>query len=235
MSSARLLPTDRSPESLSESLPESLPESLSEPLSEPLPDRAPRRRRLLLALALAAPGLAATLPAAMSRTAAAASIFPFIPSHYTFSLAQGQAAIVRQFPYHRQMAQVFDITLSNPVLGLLPERNRATIQLDAMLASPFLDHPINGAFTLSSQLAYDRASRSIVLRSPVVEHIALGPSAGQYAQQISDGVSVMAAQLLENYPIHTFKPDELSFAGVSYEPGTITILSNGVRVQIVER
>jgi hypothetical protein len=205
---------------------------LPEELCRMIPVFAPRRRRLLLALAGA--GLSVGLLAALPGSAAAASIFPFIPDHYTFTLAQGQAAIVRQFPFRRQMAQVFDITLSNPLLGLLPARNRVTIRLDALLSSPFLDRPVNGAFTLSSQLAYDRASRSIVLRSPVLEQIDLGAAAGPYGQQISDGVSVMASQLLDNYPIHTFKPDELSFAGVSYEPGTITILSSGVRVQIVE-
>jgi hypothetical protein len=41
--------------------------------------------------------------------------------------------------------------------------------------------------------------------------------------------------LLANYPIYTFQPEQLQFAGVNYEPGTITILTNGIRVQIVEK
>ena len=42
-------------------------------------------------------------------------------------------------------------------------------------------------------------------------------------------------ELLNGYPVYTFKPDQLQFAGVGYEPGTITILTNGIRVQIVEK
>jgi hypothetical protein len=47
--------------------------------------------------------------------------------------------------------------------------------------------------------------------------------------------ALAATQLLNNYPVYTFKPEQLQFAGVNYEPGTISILTNGIRVQIVEK
>jgi len=194
---------------------------------------AAHRRRWLIAVKTAMLATCAGL-AALSLAACAASIFPFIPDHYTFSRQQVQAAVERKFPYQRQLAQVFDITLSNPVLALRPDVNRVSISLDAVLGSPFLGRPVNGVFTLSSQLAYDAPSHSVVLRSPTVEHVDLGRLAGDYGDQINAAAAVLVTQLLDNYPIYTFKPDQLSFAGVNYEPGIITILSNGVRVQIVE-
>ncbi|MCX4160970.1 MULTISPECIES: DUF1439 domain-containing protein [Paraburkholderia] len=189
---------------------------------------SPARRRFLLT-AWAATAVSVSLAACASST------FPFIPSHYTFSQQQVQDAVQRKFPYQHTMSQLFDVALKNPVVGLLPDTNRISVQLDAHLASPFLQQPVDGVFTLSSQLAYDSASHSVVLVSPHVDNVNVSSGAQAYSQQINAAAGLLATQLLTNYPIYTFKPEQLQFAGVHYEPGTITILTNGIRVQIVEK
>jgi hypothetical protein len=183
------------------------------------------RRRLLLA----------TLALVSSSAAQAASIFPFIPDHYTFSQKQVQEAVARKFPLQRTASQIFDVVLSNPVVGMAPDRNRVTVHVDARFATPFMPNPVSGAFTMSTQLAYDPQTLSVVLVSPTVDDSQFGGDAAQYNQQIANIGAALAAQLLERYAIYTFKPEELQFAGVSYEPGTITVLTNGIRVQIVEK
>ncbi|MFM0288055.1 DUF1439 domain-containing protein [Paraburkholderia megapolitana] len=189
---------------------------------------SPARRRFLLT-AWAATAVSVSLAACASST------FPFIPSHYTFSQQQVQDAVQRKFPYQHTMSQLFDVALKNPVVGLLPDTNRISVQLDAHLASPFLQQPVDGVFTLSSQLAYDSASHSVVLVSPHVDNVNVSGGAQAYSQQINAAAGLLATQLLTNYPIYTFKPEQLQFAGMHYEPGTITILTNGIRVQIVEK
>ncbi len=127
------------------------------------------------------------------------------------------------------------MALANPAVGLLPEQNRIAVQLDARFASPFLREPVNGTFTVSAQLAYDPASLSVVLRAPAVDSVNLQGDAQAYAPQVGQAAGLLATQVLTNYPIYTFKPEQLQFAGVNYEPGTITILTNGIRVEIVEK
>ncbi|MEM5382236.1 DUF1439 domain-containing protein [Paraburkholderia phymatum] len=192
---------------------------------------APARRRFLISAlsACAVGGLTTSL------AACATSTFPFIPDHYTFSQKQVQEAVQRKFPYQRTVSQVFEVALTHPVVGLLPDTNRVSVRLDARLASPFLQQPVNGVFTLSSQLEYDPQSRSVVLRAPNVDNVSVDGDAQAYMQQINAAAAVLATQLLTNYPVYTFKPDQLQFAGVTYEPGTITVLTNGIRVQIVEK
>ncbi|RAS38019.1 DUF1439 domain-containing protein [Paraburkholderia bryophila] len=192
---------------------------------------APARRRFLLAALTGCSALGITV----SLAACATPTFPFIPSHYTFSQQQVQDAVQRKFPYQRTVSQVFDVALSNPVVGFLPDANRISVKLDARFASPFMPQPVDGVFTLSSELAYDAASKSVVLKSPNVDNVSVSGQAQAYTQQISAAAAVLATQLLANYPIYTFKPEQLQFAGVNYEPGTITILTNGIRVQIVEK
>jgi hypothetical protein len=192
---------------------------------------APARRRFLRTVLTSCGALGITV----SLAACASSIFPFIPSHYTFSQQQVQEAVQRKFPYQRTIQQVFDVALTNPVVGFLPDSNRVSVQLNARLASPFLRQPVDGVFTLSSELAYDEASKSVVLKSPNVDSVNVSGDAQAYTQQINAAAALLATQLLTNYPIYTFKPEQLQFAGVNYEPGTITILTNGIRVQIVEK
>ncbi|KVF66826.1 hypothetical protein WJ15_05885 [Burkholderia cepacia] len=188
---------------------------------------APGRRRFLAAT-VGAIGVTLSL-------AACASTFPFIPDHYTFSRGDVQKAVARKFPYQKTVAQVVDVSLANPAVNLLPDQNRVAVQLDAHIASPFLRAPVSGKFTVSGQLAYDAPSRSVVLKSPAVDSLALDGDAQMYAQQVGAAAGLLATQLLTNYPIYTFKPEQLQFAGVNYEPGTITILTNGIRVAIVEK
>jgi hypothetical protein len=190
----------------------------------------PNRRRFLQTMALAvATSLTVPLAACASRT------FPFVPDHYTFSQRQVQDAVARKFPYRRTVSQLFEVALANPVVGFKPEADRLTVRVDAHVASPFLRHPVDGAFTLSSRLEYDNTAQAVVLRSPKVETVDVAGEAAAYRQQIEAAGALAAAQWLDGYPIYTFKPEELQFAGVHYEPGTITILSNGIRVRIVEK
>jgi Protein of unknown function (DUF1439) len=191
----------------------------------------PTRRRFLRAALTSCSALGITA----SLGACATPIFPFIPKDYTFSHQQVQDAVQRKFPYQRTVSQVFNVALTNPVVGFLPDTNRVSVKLDARFASPFMPQPVDGVFTLSSELAYDAASRSVVLRSPTVDNVSVSGDAQAYTQQINAAAAVLAQQLLTNYPIYTFKPEQLQFAGVVYEPGTITILTNGIRVQIVEK
>jgi hypothetical protein len=192
---------------------------------------APTRRRFLLAALTGCSALGITV----SLTACATPTFPFIPSHYTFSQQQVQDAVQRKFPYQRTVSQVFEVALTNPAVGFLPDTNRVSVKLDARFASPFMPQPVSGIFTLSSELAYDAASKSVVLKSPNVDNVSVSGQAQAYTEQINAAAAALATQLLTNYPIYTFKPEQLQFAGVNYEPGTITILTNGIRVQIVEK
>ena len=196
---------------------------------------APRRRRLLglACAAIAAAGVVASVGVSLS--ACASQTFPFIPDHYTFSREQVQAAVGRKFPYRHTVSQLFEVALTNPVVGFEPSADRVTVHVDAHVESPFLQAPVDGAFLLTSQLQYDEPSHSVVLRSPSVERVEVSGQARAYQQQIEAAGALAAAQWLDGYPIYTFKPEQLQFAGVNFEPGTITILTNGIRVQIVEK
>lgn len=185
-----------------------------------------RRRRLLQWgwLTLALPG-----------AAAGASIFPFIPSHYTFALAQIQDAVARQFPYRRQLAALAEVTLSNPLVRLLPQQNQLAIDFDGTLVNPFTPTPLKGQFSLQSALLYLREQRAVVLDAPQVARVEFSGMDPSLAADLGPTIGQLAAQWLDRYPVYRFKPEQLKFAGVEYEPGQIQVTSRGVKVEILER
>jgi hypothetical protein len=56
-----------------------------------------------------------------------------------------------------------------------------------------------------------------------------------YKEQLNAIGPVVAQQLLKDYPIYTFKPDELRFGGKEVEPGAITVAPEGIRVEVKDR
>lgn len=167
-------------------------------------------------------------------SAARASIFPFIPSHYTFALAQIQEAVARRFPYRRQLATLAEVTLSNPLVGVLPKQNRLAIDFDGTLDNLFMSTPLRGQFSLQSGLLYLKEQRAVVLDTPQMTRVKFSETDPLLTANLSSAIGQLAAQWLDRYPVYRFKPEQLKFAGVEYEPGQIQVTSRGVKVEILE-
>lgn len=150
---------------------------------------------------------------------------------YTFSRGQMQDALGRKFPFQRRFLGFFDVTLSNPRVSLDPARNRIAIQADAVVQSGLFRQPLTGPLAVSSGLHYDSPTHSIRLDQPSVDRFDLQNVPGGIGPQISSIGSLIAGQLLSDYAVYTFKPEQLKVAGIAVEPGTITVLPEGVHVQ----
>jgi hypothetical protein len=186
---------------------------------------SPVRRRLLLA---GAAGMALFM-------AGCASAFSLAPDHVTFSRGEVQRAVARKFPYQKQVGQLADVVFSNPLVSLMPAENRVAVQVDAHLGSALLQEPVDGSFTVSGQLVYDPARNAIVIHAPAVDNANFSGNAQMLVQEFGGTAGLLVANLLNNYPVYTFKPGQLDFAGMHYAPGAITVQDNGIRIEIVQQ
>lgn len=171
--------------------------------------------------------------------AAAATAAAFVAAcgsftnEYTFSQSQLQAALERKFPFNKRYMELFDIQLANPHLTLDAARNRVSVQFDATLDNRlFFSQALNGRFALESGLRYDPATLSVVLQDPQVQQFDVKGLPGQFSRQLNALGGILAEQLLQGYPLYTFRPEQLRVAGTSVEPGTITVLPDGINVKI---
>ncbi|MDR6394410.1 DUF1439 domain-containing protein [Herbaspirillum seropedicae] len=189
-------------------------------------------KRALFPVALCLSGVA-LIPALGQ---AADSGYNIWTNEYTVSRQQLQNAIAPQFPRKLRYMDIFDVTLSNPRLGMLPADNRMNTVVDAQIANPLLlQRPVNAVLTLSSAFKYDPATRSLRLDAPKVDKVDSSDLPPQYAQQLTALGNAAADQFLRDYALYTFKPEQLQMNGKRFEPGKITVEQDAVKVEIKEK
>lgn len=154
-------------------------------------------------------------------------------NEYTFARQDLQTAIATQFPRKLRYMEMFDVNLSNPRLSLNEKTNRLITVVDAQIDNKLLmSKPVVGTLSMSSALKYDATSRAVKLDAPAVEKVDIAGVPAQYAPQLNAIGNAAAEQILKDYPIYTFKPEQLEMNGKRFEPGAITVLNDGIKVEI---
>ena len=194
------------------------------------------RTPLLPARSIRARTLKAVTALTMLGAATAWAGYNVWTGEYTFTREELQAAVERRFPATLRYGQVIDVQLTHPRLVFDGANNRVTTRMDAQLGNTLLPAPpINGTLSLSSALKYDPAKRAVLLDNPSVEQVQVSGMPAQYGEQLNAIGAVVAQQLLRDYPLYTFTPEQLRIAGKDVEPGAITVLPDGIRVQVNTR
>lgn len=194
--------------------------SFSPSLLPPVPARRHLLRVLLGAAALQAPF-------------AALAGFNFFTSEYTATRDELQAQIAKRFPVAERYAELFMVGLRDPQLGLDAGTNRATITAALTIASPLLAaSPVQGVVAVSSALKYDAATRALRLDQPKAERLELQGVEGRDAERLQRVGAVVAQELLQGQVLRSFTADELTVGRKTYEIGDITVLDNGIKVQL---
>ncbi len=159
--------------------------------------------------------------------------FNFWTSEYTATRAELQAMIAKQFPRSQRYAEIVTVTLSDPRLGLDAVANRAAITARVSIASPLLlSGQVEGMVALSSALRYDAAARALRLEQPEAERLELQGVSGRDAERLQQIGSLVAQELLQGQVLRTFTAEELRFGRKTYEIGDITVLADGIKVQL---
>jgi len=151
---------------------------------------------------------------------------------YTFTKAELQSAVDKKFPTTLRYGELVSVQLSNPRLVLDQATNRVTTQMDAAMSNTILPAPpVNGTMSLNSGVKYDPTRRAVLLDNPTVQDVQV-QGMSQYTQQLNAIGAVVAEQLLKDYPLYTFKPEELRFNGKDVQPGAITVTPSGISVKV---
>ena len=175
-------------------------------------------------LCLAALGATLTWPAWAA--------FNFWTSEYTASRSELQAMISKQFPISQRYAEFVSVALSDPQLDLNAVANRAAITARVSIASPLLRAGrVNGTIALSSALRYDAAARALRLEQPKAERLELQGVSGGDAERLQQIGGLVAQELLQGRVSHLHSED-LSFGSKAYEIGDITVLADGIKVEL---
>jgi hypothetical protein len=151
---------------------------------------------------------------------------------YTVPLADLQARLAARFPVKLRYAEIFTLQLTRPQLALDPAQNRTVVTADLQVASPLLTRTLQGVLAISSGLRFDPAAAALRLYQPQTERLDVQGLPERDARGLKDVGAVVAREVLSDYPLHTFKPEELKVGLKTLELGDITVLQDGIKVQL---
>jgi hypothetical protein len=191
---------------------------------EPFPPSSARRRAVLRGMAAAG--------AALSLAPAARAGYNVWTGEYTVPRKELQAQIETRFPVTLRYLQFLEVRLTQPQLGLDAAANRATIQALAEVRNPLTTQPLAGRLAISSGLKFDAAALALRLDRPTADRVELQGVSPRDAQQLQAIGAVVAEEVLRDYALHTFKPEELKMGMRTFKPGAITVVADGIKVQL---
>ena len=111
-----------------------------------------------------------------------------------------QKAVARKFRTRRRSRRS-STSLANPAVNLLPDQNRVAVQLDAHFVSCSCVRPSAASSPCRASL---RRAEPLGQRRRV-DSLALD---GDAQMRAAGAGRLLATQLLTNYPIYTFKPEQ---------------------------
>jgi len=91
---------------------------------------------------------------------------------------------------------------------------------------------VDGSIALSSALRYDAPARSLRLEQPKAERLELQGVSGADAERLQQIGGLVAQEPLQGRVLRTFTAEELSFGSKTYEIGDITVLADGIKVEL---
>jgi hypothetical protein len=150
------------------------------------------------------------------------------PQTREIPLARLQDAISQRFPFNNRFLQLLDIRVTNPRVSLQPQGNRLLTSMDIAIAPPLINRSWTGNLAISGRPQVDMARYAVVLADPRVEGMNINGLDPAYASQVTRIGSFLAEQLLMDMPLYTFRPEDLRFAGTSFNPTAIAMRQDAV-------
>jgi len=150
----------------------------------------------------------------------------------TLSEARLEELIAKRYSGTRTFLAIFDVELANPKVTMEPAENRVRAAMEVKLGNAMLSSALRGSATISGRLAYDAASRSIVLREPRAENVAIAGVPERFAAPLSRIGAWLTEQVLEEFPLYTLGEQDLKSAGVQYAPKDLRVERNSLTLTL---
>lgn len=141
--------------------------------------------------------------------------------------------VARAFPYTHSLSSLAELTLQNPQLRLLPERNRLGTGLDLLLAERLTGGRVSGGMDLDYGLRYDAREGAIRMTDVRVNRLAVDQLPRQYQSLLSRYAPPLAEQLLDDFALYRFPDSQLALArSLGLAVNALRVEPDGLHIQL---
>jgi len=154
----------------------------------------------------------------------------------TVSISQSRLVelVGRQFPQSQRYLELFDVTMTQPRVWLIPAENRIGTELRYSLgASVLSDRQMTGSLSMSYGLRFEPADATLRLDDVKVQKFDLEGLPKAYAARAPQLGRLLAQSLLQDLVVHRLEGSDLRrVQQSSLRPGAIKVLPDGLQLQL---
>jgi hypothetical protein len=153
------------------------------------------------------------------------------PRDIALSQADLQALLARQFPKQQRVFELIDVSMTQPVVRLAPERNRIVTELDLSAAERITGRTVKGNLSLDHSLRYEPTDGTVRLTNLKVNDMKLDVGGTPLAGQMARLSTLLTERLLDDFVIYRVSDDKraaLQRAGA--DKADIAVTSRGVEI-----
>jgi hypothetical protein len=127
-----------------------------------------------------------------------------------------QSSLERKFPMHQRVLGVFEVELSHPRLAVLAENDRVALTIDLGVSPLLVRQGWHGSMLVSGRLRVDSQQNAVYIADAHVDRFIIDNMDEGKQQQLASVANLLSDKLIRDVPVHTFRPEELRYAGVQF-------------------
>ena len=171
-------------------------------------------------------------PAIIGLVLGGCSSIPFVSGEVKMSADELTQRMAKRFPVEKSIAGLLDVTLANPRVALSEADNRITTDFMVDLRLALTNKKLAGTVKISGRPEYVPETRSLFLRDAKVDRIRVDNMSDSLSAAVAKATSSIARDMLEDKPLHVFKPEEFSKFGVGYVPERIVVRGDSLVLKL---
>lgn len=154
------------------------------------------------------------------------------PQDVEIPLNKMQDRLDERFPLRHRVLEVFEVTLSRPALGLVPDAQRVALATDTEVRPPFTREVWLGRLAVSGSIFLDNASNAVRLRNARVDEFRLDGVNPEAQRHLTRLANVLLKNVYTDIAIYTFRPEDLRRYGVQFRPTGVRIGRDAIIVRL---
>lgn len=160
------------------------------------------------------------------------STVPFLSGEIRMTADELTRKMERRFPLERSVAGLLEVTLVRPRVELNAEESRLATSFEVSVKMALTGRNVTGTLKISGRPEYVAASRSLFLREARVDRIRMDNMPDALSAGLAKAASSIAKDLMEDKPLHTFKPEDFTRYGARYEPERVEVKADALVLRV---
>ena len=166
---------------------------------------------------------------ALAWLAACASVDP---RHLTLSASEVQTLVARQFPRQQRLMELLDVSLANPLVRLVPERNRLATTMDLQASERLSGRALRGSLAIDHSLRFEPSDATVRLANVKVESMLLELAGTPLSGQAARLAAMLAERVLDDFVIYRVSDErQQSMARAGVNNADVAVTERGIELR----